>query len=357
MPSIYIIVTLLFLHHTTATPIVTNYETGRLLACNCLTSNNNQTNSSSTTLANFLVRNTSDSFLLTCNNTNGFTKYNASASFYNAFITNVLKVSNTTTTIGPINITKIISTTIFSFLEKTPLEKSQGILNSTYSDFFDCYKRNITNTNKKDIRFQPEVQLVHILLTLIVLILGSIIYKCGSMTRKRFYNRSLNGLPRLKHVFTPVLLQKKTKHYLQVVNEAKRPNKLGNAIVNQNKMKFQHLGCGFKHTQTYRSMIEFSFHQIEGYVANVNRGTANSIVLRRNEQSARIFLLKVVPNELNLDSQQKKQYVDRIQTYIRLYERARYGGDSLNEVDFMVAMGEVQYVQSMCLSMQEREWK
>jgi len=350
-----------------ARPVVNIYEEAQTLACDCLTNHTNDdeaansrlsltpssstptpadaatdfsTNTISASRSRFIVKNDSNVFLMTCNNTYGFFEYNASEMLYQYFIYKYYNDSSTENTTETETRNQIVVSTKFLFLERFAEN------NETYFDFFGCYDENKTKTflNTRIDKISGNIGILHCLATIIVILFSFMFNSCLAITRKRLLNRSIDELPRLKQVFTPALLRK-TSRYLQVVNQGTRAKKFGSQIVRQNSQKFGHLGCDFKQAQTYRSMIEFSFHQVEDLIATLTTNSSGYPLHRKSGQSVCNFLLGVVPLELNLDH--ATTYKDRVLTYIRLYERARYGADSLNASDLAVALEQVRFMKSV----------
>ena len=322
---------------------VSNFEAGRALACSCLTERDNTTNSGNLTTQNtFTIQNVSSEILLTCNNSLGKIKvYNATESFYNQvekLFTNMTTSSRDVPSASAYN----TSNKLYLFRQKIAAN------NDTYYDFFGCYSvanTSVFKSKKNNISTPSTVTLLHIIATLMVLMMAYFVNSCLFLTRRRALRRKVQELPRIKQIFTPMLISK-TSTFIQVVNEATRAKKLGSHIVQSEPQKFKHLGCGFAQQQTYRSLVEYSLSHVEETIASIQRGGGVSIPLRRtNDQTVRQFLLVVVPMEMNLTH--ATQYKDRVQTYVRLYERARFGGGSFTASDLSLALEEVRWMNSV----------
>lgn len=251
--------------------------------------------------------------------------------------------------------------------------------------------------------------------------LAYMINACMTLTRQRFLRRAIAELPRIKQIFTPSLIKKiSNSNYLQIVNEATRARTIGGEIVQYHTHEFQHLGSSFHQKQTYRSMIEYSFHEIErvlfvatrrsggkdrsdrysskknrsvrsirssrhdrygsrnstssdengfgrrsskgglgsrhnnsDYNSNVSNGVGNGgegesrgepePLLKQQHQSVRAYLLDFVPSKIDLTH--VTQYRHRVETYVRLYEKARFGNGGLNANDLALALEEVHFIK------------
>jgi len=410
-----------------------------------------------------MMTNNSNKIVFSCNNTLGQTTYhNATPDLF----THIVNLYNNKTYTSHLTGKKIgqnnATTTFTNYVFKKTI--AENVTN--YLDFWECYAlANATYlVENKIASVPPAITISHILLTAIVLMLAYMINACMTLTRQRFLRRAIAELPRIKQIFTPSLIKKiSNSNYLQIVNEATRARTIGKKIVQHQTHEFQHLGSSFHQKQTYRSMIEFSFHEIEqvllvatrrnggkgsggkgsggkGREGNTSRerrdssgnrsgrysnkknrsgrssrsirssrygrhGNKNSTsndensfgrrsskggrgsrhsnnndydtnvpngvgsggafesengsgsgsagggegrgepepLSKQQNQSVRAYLLDVVPSKIDLTH--VTQYRHRVETYVRLYEKARFGNGGLNANDLALAMEEVHFIK------------
>ena len=91
-----------------------------------------------------------------------------------------------------------------------------------------------------------------------------------------------------------------------------------------------------------RQYIEYSHVALENAVFDSGR-----VPKRRVGESVRSYLLDTVSKEIS--PAQRDQYRDRVLSYVRLYEQARYGGDVLTQKDLERVQEEVLFVRDMFL--------
>jgi hypothetical protein len=342
------------------------------------------------------ISNNSNKIIFSCNNSLGqLTYYNATNYVYNYVVLMYQNKSLTTkkkaASVGAKNATKDFTSYVF---KKKSIENK-----TTYLDFWECYDLlilNSTDVAKKVASISPTITISHILLTVIVLMLAYMANTCLSMTRHKILHNKIAELPRIKQGFNFVpSIIKKNSTFLKVINEATRPKILGHQLVQQMSDKFAHLGCGFQTAQTYRSMVEYSFYEVEDTIAAVthpnniisanrsyrvardsndsqntresqstrknqsgrdyrssleSRKSHNSQgsggpLLRQNGQSVREFLLVVVPRELNLSH--APHYKARVENYLKLYERARYYNCPFSASDLVSVLDEVHFMKGV----------
>jgi hypothetical protein len=295
-------------------------------ACNCV---NNTLGGLNTTNREFVTLTTvrrsgnlSSLAFLTCNNSLGVTKYNVSWKVYKN-----LTLSNATTNAtggGPTN-----------FSGWTP--NCTNYLNTT-EDL----------TSLEQFTMKRPINLSHVIVA--ALLLGSTfcLHSCCRVSRYAHESNSIRSLPRLKSLLGAAMFAKKGV-FSNTVSESKRRAQLDKALIqNAGVRPFAHLGAMVepRHdgatitTQTVRQYVEYSHVALENAVFDSGR-----VPKRRIGESVRSYLLDTVSKEIG--TAQQAQYRDRVRSYVRLYERARYGRDTLTQEDLERVREEVLFVKGM----------
>ena len=268
---------------------------------------------------------------LTCNNSLGAIKYNVSWDVYENLTLNPRGNASTNITGGS------GSGSASNFSGWTP--NCTNYLNTT-EDL----------TSLEQFTMKRPINLSHVVVT--ALLLGSTfcLHSCCRVSRYAHESNSIRSLPRLKNLLGAAIFPKKGV-FSNTVSESKRRALLEKALIaNAGTRPFAHLGAIVKPSrggttiapQSVRQYIEYSHVALENAVFDSGR-----VPKRRVGESVRSYLLDTVSKEIS--PAQRDQYRDRVLSYVRLYEQARYGGDVLTQKDLERVQEEVLFVRDMFL--------